>query len=266
MNRYRLDRLLLERGLAESREQAQRLIMAGEVLVNGQVAAKPSIMVGDNADIHVKSQPPFVSRAGLKLAAALDRFEIQVEGLAALDVGASTGGFTDCLLQRGARRVYAVDVGYGQLAWKLRQDERVVVMEKVNARYLDNLPEAVDIATFDVSFISLRLVIPPVMALLTAQASIIALIKPQFEAGRRQVGKGGVVKDCSVHREVLQEFIAWAKGQGLSFMGLMVSPLRGPAGNAEFPIFLKRGAPDPGLNAEEVIAACLALVYEGGPE
>ena len=266
MKHYRLDRLLLERGLAQSREQAQRLIMAGEVLVDDQVAAKPSMAVNGNEEILVKSQPPFVSRAGLKLAAALDRFNIQVEGLVALDVGASTGGFTDCLLQKGAVRVYAVDVGYGQLAWKLRQDDRVVVMEKVNARYLDSLPEAIDIATFDVSFISLRLVIPPVMNLLKPQASIVALIKPQFEAGRRQVGKGGVVKDRSIHREVLQEFIAWAKGQGLSFVGLMVSPIRGPAGNVEFPIFLGRGIPDPRLNVPETIDDCLSLVYENGQD
>ncbi len=262
MKRQRLDRLLVERGLVGSREQAQRLIMAGEVLIDGRVADKPSGMVSGGEEILIRSQPPFVSRAGLKLAAALDRFGVSVEGLVALDVGASTGGFTDCLLQRGARRVYAVDVGYGQLAWKLRHDPRVVVMEKVNVRYLNSLPEAIAIATLDVSFISLKLVIPPVMKLLEAEASIIALIKPQFEAGRRQVGKGGVVKDPHVHREVLSDFIAWAKREGLAFTGLMASPIRGPAGNAEFLVWLKCGAPDPGLNVTETVEACLNSLHE----
>lgn len=262
MKRRRLDRLLLERGLIQSREQARRLIMAGEVSVNGQVPVKPSTMVSGEEDIAIKRRPPFVSRAGLKLAAALDRFDIQVEGLVALDVGASTGGFTDCLLQRGAARVYAVDVGYGQLAWKLRQDKRVIVMERINARYLESLPEAIDVATFDVSFISLELVIPPAVELLKPQASIVALIKPQFEAGRRQVGKGGVVKDRSVHRGVLLRFILWAKNQGLSFHGLMVSPVRGPAGNVEFPVHLGHGVPDPELDPEEWVETCLSQTYE----
>ena len=262
MKRHRLDRLLLERGLAQSREQARRLIMAGEVSVNGQVPVKPSTMVSGNEDIAVKSRPPFVSRAGLKLATALDRFSIQVAGLVALDVGASTGGFTDCLLQRGADRVYAVDAGYGQLAWKLRQDRRVIVMERTNARYLDSLPEAIDMATFDVSFISLELVIPPAVKLLKPQASIVALIKPQFEAGRRQVGRGGVVKDRGVHRNVLLRFIPWANNQGLFFHGLMVSPVRGPAGNMEFPVYLKLGVPDPKLNPEECVERCLSQAYE----
>ena len=239
--------------------------MAGEVVVDGQVATKPSMMVSGGEEILVRSQPLFVSRAGLKLAAALDRFSISVDGLTAVDVGASTGGFTDCLLQRGARRVYAVDVGYGQLAWKLRQDVRVVSMEKVNARYLDHLPETIDLATFDVSFISLTLVIPPVVNLLKPPASIVALIKPQFEAGRRQVGKGGVVKDRDVHHAVLQEFISWTSGQGLCVVGLMVSPIRGPAGNVEFPIYLQIGAPDPGLRISEAIEDCLSVVYAEGP-
>lgn len=266
MKRQRLDRVLVERGLAQSREQAQRLIMAGDVLVNGRVADKPSSMVSDSGEIVIRSQPAFVSRAGVKLAAALDRFGVTVEGLVALDVGASTGGFTDCLLQRGAQRVYAVDVGYGQLAWKLRHDPRVVVMEKVNVRYLDSLPEAVDIATLDVSFISLKLVIPPVVRLLKAEGPIIALIKPQFEAGRRQVGKGGVVKDPRVHREVLADFITWARKEGLAFMGLMVSPIRGPAGNAEFLAFLKRGVPDPSLNVPETVETCLNSLQESRPD
>ena len=260
MKRQRLDCLLLERGLVESREQARRLILAGEVLVNGQVIARPAMLLSASEDIDLKAQPPFVSRAGLKLAAALDRFDIDVRGQVAVDVGASTGGFTDCLIQRGASRVYAVDVGYGQLAWKLRQDPRVIVMERVNARYLDRLPELPVLATFDVSFISLRLVIPPVAALLERQAHLVPLIKPQFEAGREHVGKGGVVKDPQVHREVLLGFVDWARAQSMAFLGLMVSPVRGPAGNVEFPAFLGRGLPDPGYDAAEWVDRCLADV------
>jgi 23S rRNA (cytidine1920-2'-O)/16S rRNA (cytidine1409-2'-O)-methyltransferase len=257
MKRQRLDCLLLERGLVESREQARRLILAGEVLVNGQVVTRPAVLLSGAEELGLKSQPPFVSRAGLKLEAALDRFQIDVQGRVAIDVGASTGGFTDCLLQRGASRVYAVDVGYGQLAWKLRQDPRVIVMERVNARYLDRLPEVPDLATFDVSFISLQLVIPPVVTLLERQAYLIPLIKPQFEAGREHVGKGGVVKDPRVHREVLLRFIDWARSQELAFMGLMVSPLRGPAGNVEFPACLGKGLPDPSFDASEWVERCL---------
>lgn len=261
MKRRRLDRLLLERGLAQSREQAQRLIMAGEVSVNDQVPLKPSTAVIGNEDISVRSRPPFVSRAGVKLAAALGQFNIPVNGLVALDVGASTGGFTDCLLQLGALRVYAVDVGYGQLAWKLRQDRRVIVMERVNARYLTSLPEAIDIATFDVSFISLDKVVTPVVKLLKPQASIVALVKPQFEAGRGQVGRGGVVRDREVHRDVLLRFITWARNQGLSFQGLMVCPILGPAGNVEFPVYLGRGIRDPELCVDELVEACLSQVH-----
>ncbi len=260
MKRQRLDCLLLERGLVESREQARRLIMAGEVSVDGQVPIKPSTMVSGAEDIVIKSKPPFVSRAGNKLAAALDRFDVSVAGLVAVDIGASTGGFTDCLLQRGAARVYAVDVGYGQLAWQLRQDPRVIVMEKVNARYLDSLPEAIDIATFDVSFISLRLVIPPVLRLLKTGTSLIALIKPQFEAGRDQIGKGGVVTNHDVHRDVLRRLIQWAKAESLSFLGLVPSPLLGPAGNAEFLIHLGYGIPDPALIPEDWVELCLSQI------
>ena len=260
MKRQRLDCLLLERGLVESREKARRLIMAGEVSVDERVPIKPSTMVSGEEHIVVKSKPPFVSRAGSKLSAALDRFDVSVKELVAVDIGASTGGFTDCLLQRGAARVYAVDVGYGQLAWALRQDPRVVVMEKVNARYLESLPEPIDIATFDVSFISLRLVIPPALRLLKTGTSLVALIKPQFEAGRRQIGKGGVVTDHDVHRDVLRKLIQWARDEGLSFLGLVTSPLLGPAGNAEFLIHLGYGVPDPGLISEDWVQLCLSQI------
>jgi 23S rRNA (cytidine1920-2'-O)/16S rRNA (cytidine1409-2'-O)-methyltransferase len=232
--------------------------MAGQVSVDGSPSDKPGRYVSATATITVKQKLGYVSRGGLKLEAALKRFEIEVRGLVAADIGASTGGFTDCLLQHGARRVYAIDVGYGQLAWKLRQDSRVVVMERTNARYLQELPEPIDLATVDVSFISLRLVLPAVRRLLTCGGQIIALVKPQFEAGRKQVAKGGVVKDPAVHRAVLHGVLGWASSQGLGVDGLVASPLRGPAGNAEFLVYL---TPCPGrLQAplNEPIEECIA--------
>lgn len=234
MERERLDILVHKMGLAESREQARRLIMAGEVSVNGELADKPGMRVPLTAKIHVGAEPAYVSRGGLKLEAALTAFLVDVGGLVAADIGASTGGFTDCLLQHGAARVYTIDVGYGQLAWKLRQDPRVVVMERVNARYLQELPEPIDLATIDVSFISLKLVLPAVIRLLKPGGHILALVKPQFEAGREQVGKGGVVRDPAVHEAVLHDLLAWAPANGLQTQGLISSPLRGPAGNIEF--------------------------------
>lgn len=226
--------LLVERGLAESRNRAQQLIRAGQVLVDDRVHDKPGMGVSVDAEIRVRERLPYVSRGGLKLAAALDAFAIDVTGVVAADVGASTGGFTDCLLQRGAAKVYAIDVGYGQLAWSLRQDERVVVMERTNVRYLDDLPEPVGLATIDVSFISLRLVLPRVAGWLTPAGQIIALIKPQFEAGRENVGKGGVVRDADVHRRVLHEILSFAEGTGLCVRGLIPSPITGAEGNVEF--------------------------------
>ena len=225
--KQRLDLLLVERNLAESREQARRLIMAGEVMVKNQVFDKPGKTFLQNVEIHVRTAPLYVSRGGLKLAAALDTFHLNVDGLIALDIGASTGGFTDCLLQCGAQRVYAIDVGYGQLAWKLRNDPRVVVLERTNIRYLDHLPDGAlaDLAVIDASFIGLSLVLPPTLRLLTPQAQIVALIKPQFEAGRGDVGKGGVVRDARVHRRVLEETIEGAHELGLVVAGLTVSPL-----------------------------------------
>ncbi len=258
VRKERLDLLLVARNLAESRQQAQRLIMAGQVTVDGSLADKPGSRVPVGADIQVAGALPYVSRGGYKLAAALDAFGLEVEGLLAADVGASTGGFVDCLLQRGAARVYAIDVGYGQLAWKLQQSPRVVVMDRVNARYLERLPEAVDLATVDVSFISLRLILPAVLRWLGPAGQIVALIKPQFEAGRQQVGKGGVVRDPAVHRSVLMEILQWAGRQGLGLVGLICSPITGPAGNVEFLAYWTVGQP-PALEIQPAVDSCVEL-------
>ena len=225
---------MVARGLAESRSLAQRLIGAGEVLVDGRVVDKPGAQVPMTATLTLAARPRFVSRGGEKLDAALERFAIPVAGRVAADIGASTGGFTDCLLQRGALRVYALDVGYGQLAWALRQDPRVVALERTNARYVTALPERVDLIVSDVSFISVRLIYPTAVRWLREGGEIVSLIKPQFEAGRAQVGKGGVVRDPAVHRQVLVEVCAALAELGLGLRGLMVSPLLGPAGNLEF--------------------------------
>jgi 23S rRNA (cytidine1920-2'-O)/16S rRNA (cytidine1409-2'-O)-methyltransferase len=232
--KQRLDLLLVERGLVPSRELARRMIMAGEVTANGQVVDKPGTRVAADAELSVRTAPRFVSRGGEKLDAALASFDISVEGKVCADVGASTGGFTDCLLQRGAAKVYAIDVGYGQLDYRLRQDPRVVVMERTNARYVESLPEPVEIVTVDASFISLRLLLPVIKGWLTSHASVVVLIKPQFEAGKRDVGKGGVVKSPDVHRRVLWEVLSAAQGEGFAVAGLIQSPLKGPAGNVEF--------------------------------
>ncbi len=254
----RLDILLVEKGLARSRARAQRLIMAGEVLVNGQVVDKPGTRVSPDANIEILARLPYVSRGGLKLEAALDAFRLTVEGMVAADVGASTGGFTDCLLQRGAARVYAIDVGYGQLAWQLRRDPRVVVMERTNARYLERLPEPVDVVVVDVSFISLELILPRAVDWLRADGQIVALIKPQFEAGPEQVSKGGVVKDVGVHAAVLRRIANWAIERGLAVRGLMASPLLGPAGNVEFLIHLSKTVGQPSLEIEDAVVKVLA--------
>jgi 23S rRNA (cytidine1920-2'-O)/16S rRNA (cytidine1409-2'-O)-methyltransferase len=201
---------------------------------------------------------PYVSRGGPKLAAALDAFQVTVAGLSCADVGASTGGFTDCLLKRGATRVYAIDVGYGQLAWKLRQDERVVVMERTNARYLEALPEPIALVTIDASFISLRLLLPAVVGWLAPVADIIPLIKPQFEAERQLVGKGGVVRDPTVHHQVLQKVAAYATGEGLAIQGLIRSPISGPAGNIEFLMHLRRANASHDFDLPAAIGRCLA--------
>jgi 23S rRNA (cytidine1920-2'-O)/16S rRNA (cytidine1409-2'-O)-methyltransferase len=235
--KIRLDRLLLERGLAPTREKAQAMILAGLVTVGGRRAEKAGEAVATDAEVSVAGPAhPYVSRGGVKLAAALDHFGLDPRGRVCLDVGASTGGFTDCLLQRGAARVYAVDVGYGQLDARLRNDPRVIVREKVNARELSeaNVPEPVELAAVDVSFISLRLVLPAVVRRLAPGAALVALVKPQFEAGRGEVPRGGVVKSEQTRRRVLAEVEAAGRELGLSVLGSIPSPIRGARGNEEF--------------------------------
>jgi len=230
----RLDVALVERALVPSRERAQALILAGVVRVDGETERRASRPVGPERALSIDEPARFVSRGGLKLERALDTFQIDVRNKVSLDAGASTGGFVDCLLQRGASRVYAVDVGYGQLDWRLRSDPRVVVMERVNARYLDALPEPADAVTADVSFISLRLVLPALRRVATSEAPIITLIKPQFEAGRDAVGKGGVVREATDHVQVIQGLADWGEQCDEHLVRLDYSPVRGPAGNIEF--------------------------------
>ncbi len=239
MTAQRLDKLLVQRGLAESRAKAQAYILAGEVRVNGQVVDKAGTTVAADAVVEVAAPPPYVGRGGFKLAAALDAFDLSAAGRICADVGACTGGFTDVLLQRGAARVYAIDVGYGQLDWKLRQDPRVVCLERTNARYLTALPERVDLVVIDVSFISLTLILPAVQQWLAAPWDIVALIKPQFEAGRKQVGKGGIVRDTAVHQAVVTHLLAWAEAHQLHPAGLIRSPMAGADGNLEFLLWLR---------------------------
>lgn len=255
MAKVRLDNLLVERGLAESRSKAQALVMAGSVRVGGRPAAKAGMLVDEAAELEVTAALPYASRGGYKLAHALDTFGLDPRGLAALDAGASTGGFTDVLLQRGAARVYAVDVGYGILDYRLRADPRVVALERTNIRHLEALPEGAlpGCAVIDVSFISLRLVLPAVRRLTAPAAWTVALVKPQFEAGAEQVGKGGVVRDVAVHRAVLREVLAFAAGLGLPPRGLARSPITGPAGNVEFLAWLAPEGPD--LDVEAAIGA-----------
>ncbi len=264
MSKQRLDVLLTQRGLVESREKAQRLILAGEVTVDGETIAKPGAQVPAEAKIAITAPLRYVSRGGIKLQSALDAFGVDVHGKVVADLGASTGGFTDCLLQRGAARVYAIDVGYGQLAWTLQQDPRVVVMDRTNARYLESLPEPVDLVTIDVSFISLLLVLPAAIRILQGEGEIIALIKPQFEAGRTQVGRGGVVRAPTVHREVLERVTQWSQQQSLLVCGLIPSPIKGPAGNIEFLIHLCLGEGQPVADIEAAIARCLHLAEQTG--
>ncbi len=238
----RLDILLTERGLAESRSQAQRLVMAGQVRVDGQVASKPSDKVLENAALSVEHGPRYVSRGGEKLEGALQAFGLDhLDGLVCADLGASTGGFTDCMLQHNATRVYAVDVGYGILHWKLRNDPRVVVMERMNARFVTGFPEPVQLVTIDASFISLKILLPVVKSWWSqAGGQVVALIKPQFEAGREEVARGdGVVRDPDVHRKVLREVLAFAVAEGFDVRGLVRSTLLGPKGNTEFLAWLE---------------------------
>lgn len=243
MAKVRLDLLLVERGLAESRSLAQRLVMAGQVRVDGQVVLKPAASFPPGALVEVDHGPPFVSRGGEKLASALATFYLDVSGFVCADVGASTGGFTDCLLQNRAARVYAIDVGQGILHWKLRQDPRVVVMERTNARFVTGLPEPVDLVTIDASFISLKILLPVVKGWFRPEVEpgtgqpgqVIALIKPQFEAGKSEVARGdGVIRDPAIHQRVLQEVLLYAQETGFEVRGLIRSPLLGPKGNTEF--------------------------------
>ncbi len=238
--KLRLDRLLVERGLAESRERGQATIFAGQVLVSGQKVEKAGALVLEDADIRILGeQMPYVGRGGLKLEAALREFKINVSGKTALDVGASTGGFTDCLLQRGCKKVYAVDVGYGQMAWKLRQDPRVVVIERTNIREIDPalIPEPVDITTIDVSFISLEKVVPSVIKFLAPNAGIIALIKPQFEIGKGRVGKGGIVRDEAARAAAVEKVMKFFGEAGLDVKGVIPSPITGRDGNVEYLVY-----------------------------
>jgi len=243
MKKIRLDKLLVDRGLAASRERARALILAGRVLVTEQMVDKAGANVLEDAEVRVKGEDiPYVSRGGLKLEKGLERFALEVTGRVAIDVGASTGGFTDCLLQHGAARVFAVDVGYGQLAWKLRQDERVENLERTNIRalqpeHLDTLP---DLAVIDASFISLEKVLPPTLALLAPRAELVALIKPQFEVGKGEVGKRGVVSDPDKHRAVVEKIEQLAAALGCTVCGVVESPILGPKGNREFLIHLLR--------------------------
>lgn len=240
----RLDVLLLEHGLAESRQKAQAAIMAGWVFVNGLRVDKAGTAVTDDANVEIRGGTmTYVSRGGLKLEKALDAFGIELEGVLAVDAGASTGGFTDCMLRRGAARVYAVDVGYGQLAWSLRSDPRVVCMERTNVRYLspEVIPEALDFGTADVSFISLRLVLPALRSVLGPTGRMVCLVKPQFEAGRDKVGKKGVVRDPAVHLEVLKQFLNHASEADFTVKDITFSPIKGPEGNIEYLGYLTAG-------------------------
>lgn len=238
MPKQRLDNLLVAQGLAENTREAQALIMAGKVTVAGRAMIKPGSLVEEDASLKLAEKLPYASRGGIKLAHALDEFKLDVTSMTAMDIGASTGGFTDCLLQRGAGRVYAIDVAYGQLDYKLRQDPRVVVMERVNARYTFTLPEKVNIATMDLSFISVTKVLPAIMGHLGEPSHIIVLFKPQFEAQRKEVGKGGIIMDPQVHARVLGRFINWITEHDLRLRGLVASPILGAEGNKEFLLLL----------------------------
>jgi 23S rRNA (cytidine1920-2'-O)/16S rRNA (cytidine1409-2'-O)-methyltransferase len=261
MIKKRLDVLLVERELVETRQRAQALILAGDVRVNDQVSSKAGAFVAEDATITIRAPLKYVSRGGLKLEGALDAFALDVRDKTCADIGASTGGFTDCLLQRSAARVYAIDVGYGQLAWKLRNDPRVVVMDRVNIRHLDGLPEPLALAVIDVAFISLTLVLPVVKRLLQPRGNVVVLVKPQFEAGRAQVGKGGIVRDARVHREVLEKIAQYAIANDWCVRGVCRSPITGADGNVEFFFHLST---DPALENVD-IALILAKVLESSP-
>ena len=258
-NKTRLDVLLVEQGHMESRQKAQAVIMTGSVFVDGQRVDKPGTAVAEDAQIEVRGGTlAYVSRGGLKLQRALELFPITLAGLTCADIGASTGGFTDVLLKNGAAKVYAVDVGYGQLAWKLRSDPRVVCLERTNARYLthEQIPQELDFASVDVSFISLGLILPALDGLLSPEGEAVCLVKPQFEAGREKVGKKGVVRDPAVHLEVLEAFLRHAKENHFTVLGITYSPIRGPEGNIEYLGYLRHGQGTPGdFSLPEIVEA-----------
>jgi 23S rRNA (cytidine1920-2'-O)/16S rRNA (cytidine1409-2'-O)-methyltransferase len=259
MEKKRLDVVLEEQGFAHSRSKAQRMVMAGSVRVNDQVALKPSVKVSESDRIEVTQPPRFVSRGGEKLLAAVVAFGFtDLTGCICVDVGASTGGFTDCLLQHGAAKVYAVDVGYGVLDWKMRNDPRVVVMEKTNARYVNSFPDSIDLVVVDASFISLRTLLPVIRTWFgSGEGTVIALIKPQFEAGRAETARGsGVIRDTAVHRAVLETILTFAQSEGFDVIGLIRSPLTGPKGNAEFLVHLKL----PKKNEADILALVQAVI------
>jgi 23S rRNA (cytidine1920-2'-O)/16S rRNA (cytidine1409-2'-O)-methyltransferase len=273
MPKIRLDVLLMERGLAESRAKAQALIMAGQVRVNDQVALKPATAIDPKSTLTVDHGPRFVSRGGEKLDAALEAFGIEVKGLVCVDVGASTGGFTDCMLQRGAEKIYAIDVGKGILHWKLRNYARVVVMEETNARHVTSLPEPISFVTVDASFISLKILLPVIKSWFDAAGTeevkskngeVVALIKPQFEAGKKDVARGdGVIRDPEIHRQVLLDVLSFAKDTGFSLRGLIKSPLLGPKGNAEFLVWLDLHSED--RSVEELVNKIISGSIEEPP-
>lgn len=266
----RLDVVLVERGLQESRQKAQATIMSGLVFVGGQRVDKPGSPVAEDAQIEIRGNVlPYVSRGGLKLEKAMRQFPITLTGAVCGDIGASTGGFTDCMLQNGAQKVYAVDVGYGQLAWKLRSDPRVVCLERTNARYLthEQVPDELDFASVDVSFISLKLILPALRGLLKPEGHVVCLVKPQFEAGKEKVGKKGVVRDPTVHLEVLEHFLEHAKESGFTVLGLTFSPIRGPEGNIEYLGYLQAGQAQESIpDLKELVAASHQELKEHGEE
>lgn len=262
-SKKRLDVLLVERKFFETRQRAQAAIMSGAVLVDGQAATKAGTFVSPDAELVVQADMPYVGRGGLKLAHALEHWQVQVQGLTCLDVGASTGGFTDCLLQKGAAKVIALDVGYGQLAWSLRQDPRVVVMERTNIRHVEPkmLGEPIDLVVIDVSFISITKFLDRIKTFLQPQGQVLSLVKPQFEAGPKQVSKGGLVKDPVVHRQVLEGIAACARECGFEVQGFTYSPIRGAKGNIEYFIYLTTDGRN-GLREEDLLNAVAATVEE----
>ncbi|KXZ39647.1 23S rRNA (cytidine1920-2'-O)/16S rRNA (cytidine1409-2'-O)-methyltransferase [Alkalithermobacter thermoalcaliphilus JW-YL-7 = DSM 7308] len=261
----RLDVLLVEQGHFETREKARKSIMAGVVFINEQKVDKPGTNVDENAKIEIRGNAiPYVSRGGLKLEKAINKFDIDLKGKVCLDIGASTGGFTDCMLQNGAKKVFSIDVGYGQLAWKLRQDDRVICMERTNIRHvkIEDIGEFADFASIDVSFISLKLVLPNVRDLIKEEGEIVALIKPQFEAGKEKVGKKGVVRDKQTHIDVVEEILSFAIKEGFSVLNLDYSPIKGPEGNIEYLMHIKKSNEHTDINYKDIVLTVVNNSHE----